>query len=154
MKYYGDYLVGKQSDWQAFATEFGLVIADLMAVARQSTLKVQPADEWLWLVELWDTDFHQIVRAWKHGILPMKQWQASQMGSPIANIKGKDGLPIIAGGNIIADREAALLQWAYLLEPTMPDDLTPAQIITFITANNTKEKLIALFDAFEYEEII
>lgn len=154
MKYYGEYLIGTQSSWQLFATEFGIdVQGELLPKARRSTQQTTQG-EWFYLIELWNTDFHMVLRAWKLGLLPFKQWQAQQLGAPIANIKGKDGLPLIENGNIISGRESAILPWVYALEPTMPDDLTPAEILSFIQANNTKNKLIALFNAFEIEEII
>lgn len=154
LKYYGDYLVGTQSSWVAFANEFGLDVQnDLLPLSRKSASQTT-GGEWLYLIELWNNDFHMIVRAWKHGLVPLKQWQARQLGGPIANITGSDGQPIISVGNIIPGREEAAMQWVFSLEPQMPDDLTPAQTLSYISSNNTKQKLIELFNAYEVEELI
>lgn len=151
VEYNYNVLVGKQSDILALATEFGIDISTLQDRGRRSVTQI--GGEWLWMIKLFSPSFHVLVRAWKHDILPMMHWQATQLGMPVGQIRGKDGLPIIENGNIIAGREKALMDWVYLLEPTMPDDLTAAQILAFVKANGTKAKLTGLFRAFETEDL-
>lgn len=148
---YGEYMVGKAADWQTFATEFGLDVQTIMPLARKSITQTSQGD-WLYLVELWDTDFHEVLRAWKTGLLPLKQWQASQLGQPFVQLRDKAGNRLMDDSETLVGTGKNLLPWIFAMTPQMPDDLTEQQIKTYVVQNNLKDKLKALFDAFEYDD--
>lgn len=152
IQYYGDYIVGTATNWQTFAGEFDLDTQSLIPIARKSVTQTAQGD-WLYLVELWDTDFHEVLRAWKCGLLPLKQWQASQLGQPFIQIRAKDGSRLFDDNGTLVGTGKKALPWVFTLAPAMPDDLTENQIKQYIQANGLKDKLKALFDAYEVEII-
>lgn len=148
-RYLGAYLVGKQSDWQSFATEMGFTVQSLIDRARRSNAQV--AGEYLWLVEVWDLTFSDLLWAWKNNLYPLIQYQAAQLGAPFTEIRGRNGGKILnTQGVIITEMRREAIVWCRALAPDMAHTLTQAQALTYINTNNIDDKLKALFDAFEY----
>lgn len=154
MKYYGNYLVGKQSDWVSFANEMGFDINNLISKARRSTYQVPVINEYLWLVEVWDLSFSDEYWCWKSGLYPLRQFQAQQLGTPFLNIRDKNNERILDdNGSIVSGKEKGAIEWCRTIIPNMEYNLTQTQALQYIVTNNIQNKLKFLFDAFENEPL-
>jgi len=152
-KYYGDYIVGTQAAWIAFATKTGFNVTSLMNVARRSVTQV--SGNWLWLVEVWDLNFSQLLWCWKNNLYPLKQYQARQLGTKFMYIADKDGNRILNDDlTVVTGMADEAIEWCRVFAPEMAWNLTQAQELAYIQKNNIKAKLQAMFDAFEVEIII
>lgn len=130
-KYYGNYLVGLQSHWVAFAAMMGIDVQTLMPHARRSINQV--AGEYIWLLELWDLTFAEEKWAYDNGIYPLRQFQASQLGIPFNQVRGKDGQRILTDqGALIPGREKQAILWGRTLHPAMPWGQTNAQLLQYM----------------------
>jgi hypothetical protein len=146
--YYGDYIIGTQTAWQVFATKTGFNLQSLMDVARRSTYQVN--GNYLWLVEVWDLNFSQLLWCWKNNLYPLKQYQARQLGMKFKDIEDKRGERILTDAlAIVEGKEQEAIEWCRVFAPDMSFTLTQAQELQYIATNNIKQKLQALFDAFE-----
>lgn len=149
-RYYGDYIVGTQTAWQAFATKTGINLQNYMDVARRSTIEAQPANVYLYLVEVWDLNFSQLLWAWKNNLYPLKQYQARQLGMKFKDIQDKNGERILTDAlAIVAGKEQEAIEWGRVFAPDMSFTLTQAQELQYINNNGIKDKLQAMFNAFE-----
>lgn len=83
MKYYGDYILGTEVQWQTFCQNFNMNWNEVKLNARIGTD--------LFLVELFDTNFRKLARAYELGMVCLKQYQASQLGKDLTEFESDDG---------------------------------------------------------------
>lgn len=144
----GDYLIGKQSDWLTFAAKTGFTVKNLMDKAKRSINKV--GGEWLWMVELWDLTFSEMLWAWGNRMILLKEYQALQLGRDVKLIEDANGERLLDNSyNIVSGKEDEIITWCRIFEPTMPFGLSQSEELTYITDNNVKNKIKILFDAFK-----
>ena len=66
------------------------------------------------------------------------------------DIEDKTGARILTNAlAMVAGKEKEAIEWCRVFAPDMSFTLTQAQELTYINNNNIKQKLQAMFDAFE-----
>lgn len=87
LRYYGDYILGSEVQWETFCLNFSLDWLELKAKARKSVIGE------IYLVELWNTNLRKLMRAKELGMVLLKQYQAAQLGTAShTTLKNEDGI--------------------------------------------------------------
>jgi len=143
LKYYGDYIIGKESNWETFCAKYDLDWeTELKPTARKGVNQFESDD--VYLVELNQTDERMLYVASKEtGLFALKQHLSSQLGiDSIYNLKDKSGDVIFVydGGTeeYVIVRPWALLNIYYSCDSTCPSYFTNSDAVrTYMNENHS-----------------
>lgn len=146
LKYYGDYVIGKESNWQSFCTKFELDWTnELKPTARKGVSQFETED--VYLIELVQTDERMLYIASKEtGLFVLKQHLVSQLGiDSIYKLRDKKGNGIFVrdiedevNEVYLIDKPWALLNIYYSCDSTCPSYFADsAAVITYMNENHT-----------------
>lgn len=153
--YYGDYLVGSETSWTNYCTDYGLDWNILKALPTTRRSVLQSGEEWYYLIELptdtFSTDLLKLFQAKYRGLAVLKQHESIQLRKSFKDLLDSSKERIMDDDlNVLEGKEWAARNWAFTVEPDYTAQFwfdTSGEAETYFV--NHKAALKNIFDIYE-----